>query len=469
MKERIFIICFTVLYFHTRLSLASSAKVLAEAGKRVTLRCDTETKGAIEWRMDKEFLIKYIRSQKYSGTKAKDKSRYSVPSHMTNNLIVMNLRIADSGTYTCQNGNSIFRTVELFVFQVSIHPSANILSSEDLVLKLTSLSSQIPGLQVSWEKDGTVKSGGPILEENNMRLNSGGTYVCRIKMDGGNSLDITSNIKVLGFYDNPPIVYTSGKNPVTIPWTFNFPIRKKITYSDIHVEDGSISYSSQIIGKLSVAEGSVSWPATSDSKDASETSSDHLSIQLLNPKSGKYQMHIGLKIGDRRKNLTREVCVASLTVPDSKNDFSPDTIVPLQCRVTCMDSYRKLCWHQLKTGREMCGQEGELSFTTEVTTGNETAATWNCSVTDGKERLVSAMVTLEVKSFLDLSSTMFWVLLGVGIFIFLVIVVIITIVIARNRRLRRERYRAWLLENIHQKRRCECTGFAPKRLKSDYV
>ncbi|KAM3912782.1 T-cell surface glycoprotein CD4 [Leptodactylus fuscus] len=378
----------------------------------------------------------------------------------------MDIKLEDSGNFTCQYGKSS-RTVQLFVFQVLTFPSASLLVSEDLVLELKTSPSSIPGLQVSWEKDGITKLEDLKLEENNMQLNSGGTYICRIKMGGGNSLDITRQIQVFGFHDIPSTVYTTGNNPVTIPWVFNFNIRSKPLVSGVHVVEGSIRYSSQILNQLSDMEGAPGWPTNSNSKNGPEEV-NNLSVQLLNPKSGKYQMEILLKMGDQKKNLTREVCVASLTVSDSQSGISPDTRVPLECRVNCLDINRNLCWHQQKTSHEICGQQGQRSLHIEVTAGNETEVTWTCSVTNGKERIVSADVTLEVKSFMDLSNSLFWVMIGVGIFIVILIVLIITLLIARSRRLRRARYRAWLLENLHQQRRCECKGFSPQRLRENF-
>lgn len=466
MKEKLFGICLTFLYFQTCFSLPSNEKVLvlAEVGKQVSLPCDKNTNGEIIWLKDKILVIKYENARKLYGIMAKDKLRYNIPSHTTNNLAMMDIKITDAGTYTCQYRTSVIRTVELFIFQVSILPSASLLVSEDLVLKLTTSPSSVPGLQVSWEKDGILKSNDLKLEENNVQLNNS-PYVCRIKMEGGNRLDITTEVTVFGFHDFPSILYTSGKNPVTIPWIFNFNIRNKLSH--VHVVEGSISYSSKILNQLSVTEGAASWPARSDLKDAPEKPND-LSVYLLNPKIGKYQMKICLKIGNRIKNLTREVCVANLTVSDSKSDISQDSRVLLQCSVNCIDINEKLCWHHWKTSHEKCGEQGHTSLNTEVTAGNETVAIWTCSLTSGKVRLVSANVTLEVKSVLDLSNPLFWVTSGVGIFIILLIVVIVTIVIARNRRVRRAQYRAWLLENLHQQRTCVCKGFAPQRLK-DYI
>lgn len=65
------------------------------------------------------------------------------------------------------------------------------------MLKLTTSPSSVPGLQVSWEKDGIVKSNDLKLEENNVQLNNS-PYVCRIKMEGGNRLDITTEVTVFG-------------------------------------------------------------------------------------------------------------------------------------------------------------------------------------------------------------------------------------------------------------------------------
>ncbi|XP_040293298.1 uncharacterized protein LOC121004931 [Bufo bufo] len=464
MMEKLCGICLTIFYVQICLSLASNDKVITEVGKKVCLPCGKETNGDIEWFRNERVLMKYTKGNKYYGPKVEDKNRYSVPSHATNDLTVTDVRTEDSDTYTCRHGTSVFRTVKLFVVQVSIRPSTSLLPSEDLVLELTPSSSSVPGLRVSWEKDGSVKSEDPELKVYNVQLNSSGDYVCRLKMDGGSGLDITRHIKIFGFHDSPSIVYTSGTNPVTVPWIFNFDIRSKPLSSDVHVVEGSISYSSQILNQLHMTEGAAGWAAKSHSKDASAKPND-LSVYLLNPKSGDYQMEIVLKIGNRMKNLTRKVCVASLTVSDSRSDIILDAQTPLQCRVNCIDINAKLCWNQWNTSHGICGQQGQSSLDI-VTAVNESEAIWTCSVIKGKERLISATVTLAVESdFLVLSNSMLWVAVGVGIVILLLIVVIITLVIARNRRVRRARHRAWLLQNLHQQRKCECKGFAPQRLR----
>ncbi|XP_075208328.1 T-cell surface glycoprotein CD4-like isoform X1 [Anomaloglossus baeobatrachus] len=463
MKEKFYGFCLTFLCFQTCLSSALGDKILAEIGNTVSLPCNKPSEGDVEWLKGGKTVIKYRGSRKTFGSAAKDAKSYSILSDKTNDLTVMDVNLKDSGTYTCKIQNTEIRTVELFVFEVSVFPSDNLLPSEDLVLDLT--PSSIPGLQVSWEKNGIVMSNSPKLEENNVQLN--GDYVCRLTMDGGNKLNITTRIRVSGFQDFPSIVYASNKSPVTILWIFTFEIRKGPMSSDTHVEEGSISYSSQILNQLSVTEGAASWPEKKEAKEASEKPND-LSVQLLNPKHGRYQLEILLKIGDRRKKLTREVCVAGLTVSDSESDVPVDTNVPLHCNINCIESNQKLCWHQTNTNRETCGQEGKGSLIEEVTVGDEAENTWICSVNDGKKRIISANVTLTLQTdFLDLSNSLFWVTVGVGIFILILIVVIITLIIARNRRMRRARHRAWLLENLHQKRRCECKGFAPQRLRDN--
>ncbi|XP_066454971.1 T-cell surface glycoprotein CD4-like [Eleutherodactylus coqui] len=466
MKENLWGICLTFLYVKTCVSLPSSDKVLAEVGKDVSLPCGKDTNGDIIWLKDKIPVIKYIKERKTYGSNAKDQTRYSVPSHRTNDLSLKDVKMIDSGTYICQYQQTNIRTVELFVFQVSVSPSTSLLLSEDLVMELTSSPSPVPGL-VSWEKDGTEQSTDPKLEENNVQLNSKGLYVCRIKIDGGNKLDISRQITVFGFHDPPPIVYTSGKSPVILPWIFNFKIRDKLLLPEVHVEKGFITYQSNVLNQLNVMEGAASWPATSNSRDATQISND-LSIHLLNPEGGLYRVEILLRIGDRKKNLIREVYLASLTVPVSNSDISPNTKVPLECKVDRIDIKWTLCWHQWQTSHEKCGKPGNQIWNTEVTAGNETVVTWTCSVTSGKERLASANVTLAVKpDLLDPSSSLFWVMVGVGIFILLLTVVFITLVIAWKRRVRRARHRAWLLENLHQQRRCECKGFSPQRLKEN--
>ncbi|XP_069612015.1 T-cell surface glycoprotein CD4-like [Ranitomeya imitator] len=474
MKKKLYGFCFIVLYLQTCLSSALRVKILAEVGKHVSFPCNKPPNGDIEWFKEQK-LLGCRNNRRFFGPGAKDQQRYNDPCHEANDLVVSDLRTADSGTYTCKYRSNVIITVELFIFQVSIVPSANLLPSEDLELNLT--PSSVPGLKVSWKKDGMAMSNDPKLEENNVQSNA--VYECRITMAGGNELIITTPITVFGFHDFPSIVYASDKSPVTIPWIFNFNIRKNPMSSDAHVEEGSISYSSQILSRLSVTDGAASWPRKSDEKEASEKPND-LSVHLTKPKSGKYQMEILLKIGKRRKELRREVCVAGLTVSNSESAVSMDTKVPLHCAINCMESNKKLCWHQMKTNRETCGRDGQSSVNVEVTAGNETKTAWTCSVTDGKNRIISVNVTLSREgdsdltgqsAFLDLSNSRFWAAVGVGIFILILIVVIITLVIARHRRMRRARQRAWLLENLHQKRRCECKGFAPQRLKttSDYI
>ncbi|XP_075071632.1 T-cell surface glycoprotein CD4-like [Mixophyes fleayi] len=393
-------------------------------------------------------------------------SRFSVPSHSTNDLKVTNVQLSDSGTFTCIK-EKYFRKVELLVIQVSVNPSADLISSEDLELTIKSSPGTISGLQVTWKKDGESISRDSKLLKKNVQLVDSGSYVCHVKIDGANDVTIDTRIAVKGVVQSSAIVYMAGKHPITLPWIFNFKVRQIPLANEVGTVGGNIAYQSKIIKELTVTSMAASWPETTDLKTPPEQLYN-LSVSLSNPNTGHYEMAITLKIGGREKTLLTHVCLAKLAVSASHSGISMESTVNLLCNVTCIDKDHKLCWYHLKIGQEFCGQAGKSNFSKEVTVLPETVGDWTCGVVVGEERKVSANLELEAQPiFLDMSNYLVWVAVGVGVLVLLLIVVTITIMTARCRRMRRARYRAWLLQNIHQQRRCQCKGFASKLLKEN--
>ncbi|XP_063818534.1 uncharacterized protein LOC135056823 [Pseudophryne corroboree] len=468
MKEKLWILSIYLLCFQTRLSLASIEKIVAATGNDILLPCNVETQGDIQWLKNDVLLLKYINSIRRLGASIQDRDRFKVPSHHTNDLKVTKVKLSDSGTFTCKKGKDTVRTVELFVVQVSANPSAELISSEDLELSIQSSPEIISGLQVTWMKDGKNISTDSKLVVKNVQREDSGSFECRIKIDTGNEVKSTTMITVKGLLPSPAIVYTAGKHPITIPWLFNFKVQQKpLSPHNVCAAGGNITFQSKVIKKLTVTQEAACWHQKCDQKTPPEQL-HNLSVCLPNPSSGHYEMAITLKAGAREKTLMTRVCVANLTVSVSPSDVRMDSTATLLCNVTCIDPDGKLCWSHTNTGHEICGQVGTSTLAKEVTAMPETVGNWTCSVLVGAESKASANLILEVQAaFLDASSSLFWVTVGVGVLVLLLFVVTITVMTARCRRMRRARYRAWLLQNVHQQRRCQCKGFAPKLLSEN--
>ncbi|XP_075071229.1 obscurin-like protein 1 isoform X2 [Mixophyes fleayi] len=454
MKNNLLTLSIYLLYFQTCLSVTQSEKIIAKVGGSINLPCNEETRGDIQWKKN---------GQRVGKTKDHYKNTNSNRFHLELN----NIQLSDSGTFDCVKGNqnqNPIRTVTLIVVQASAFPSSTLIVSENL--KLVVSSSPEIALQVSWWKDGKNIGPGTHLEKNNVQIEDSGTYKCQVKLEGRTE-DFSIEIKVKGFEPSETIVYISRKKTITIPIFFNFKVRDTPLFSDVSTEEGNLTYSSRIIKKLTVMAGAACWPEKCNTKVPPGESND-LSANVSKPPIGYYRMEIVLKVDGRKKMLWRDVCVANLTVSASPSYISMESNVTLRCNVTCIDAGGKLCWYHPKLGPEFCGQAGQNSLAKVVTALPETVGNWTCSVVVGTQRKASENHLLEVvPDFLDLSNYLFWVTVGAGVLVLLLIVVIITIMIARRRRVRRARFRAWLIENLHEQRRCECNGFAPKRLKEN--
>ncbi|KAM5141145.1 T-cell surface glycoprotein CD4 [Mantella aurantiaca] len=318
---------------------------------------------------------------------------------------------------------------------------------------------------VSWWKDKKKIADGLVLKKSNMQIEDGGTYTYQVEMDNKLEKVFETKIHVSGFYLTPSTVYTSGRDPVTIPWSFNFNVRLSSLEGDVRVVNGNITYLSQRIKSLMVENGAACWQKDSNTKPQDPKD---LSYYLNNPKSGSYQMEVVLQLQNRQKHLSREVCVANLTVSTTKSFISMESNVTLQCDINCLDKDGRLCWYYNVIGREVCGLPGQKTFTKNITAVPETLGNWTCSVVIGQNTMVTANLTLKVTpGFLHLSNPLLWVTVVMGVLVLLITVVIVTVMTARCRRMRRARHRAWLLENLHQHRVCECNGFAPKRLREN--
>ncbi|XP_063819854.1 uncharacterized protein LOC135058245 [Pseudophryne corroboree] len=465
MKKRLQTLSIYLLYFQTCLSLASRVRIIAQAGGSASLPCNVMTEGDILWYKNERLLVRYQKLQKEYLYKDKESNRYNVPSRVTNDLEVTDVKPSDSGTFTCnKEKNVIIQTVDLLVLTVSAYPSATLLVSENLRLTITSYP-ELP-LQATWWKDGNYIGIQTNLKKSNVQTEDSGIYMCQAKI-GDKTENINTSIKVKGFAPSPAVVYMSRKNPVNIPFIFNFKARETALSDDVSIAEGNVTYQSKVIKKLTVDARAACWSKKCDSK-AQPGNPNDLTLHLSKPMSGHYRMDIVLRINGRDKRLSRDVCVANITVSASPGNFTMESNVTLRCNVTCIDSDGKLCLHHANIGREICGQVGKSTLAKEITAMPETVGNWTCSVLVGAESMASANLILEVQpDFLDLSNYLFWVTVGAGVLVLLLIIGIITIMIARHRRVRRARYRAWLLENLHQHRRCECKGFAPQRLRDN--
>ncbi|XP_069612016.1 T-cell surface glycoprotein CD4 [Ranitomeya imitator] len=470
MKQKLQRFSLYFLCLQTGVTLGFNEKILAEVGKKISLPCGESRNGDnqdIQWNKDGKMFVRYNAQQAYNRQNTHNKAvpgsdRFNIQPGITNNLETTTVQLIDAGTFTCKKSGSEVKSVELIVFEVSAEPSNILLMSESL--KLSVKSSPVMNFDVSWLKNGVKITDGPNVEVKNITIEQSGNYTCCIKIKDGAQTCFTKAISVKGFTTSPAIVYMSGKKPITLPFIFNFKVRDSPLQDDARAVEGTIKYLSSTVQTLTVTSGAACWPqkcqTKSDPKD--------LSASIRSPQSGLYRMEIVLKIGEREKKLQREVCVANITVSTSHNNIVSESNVTLLCGTNCIEKDGRLCWRHENKSYEICGPPGKGKLAKEMTIAPETTGNWTCGVFIGEKRLASTNLTLELQQGF-LSSPLFWLTVVVGAIVFLLIVIILTIMIARHRRVRRARYRAWLLENLHHDRRCECNykGFAPQRLRQN--
>ncbi|XP_075468764.1 T-cell surface glycoprotein CD4 isoform X2 [Ascaphus truei] len=449
--------------------------MLAEAGKKILLPCQGNANTDFRWLRDGKLLLRYIKSTRYNSDPSQA-HRFSIPSPNTLNfsLEVKDVTLADSGTYTCEvkpeNQN-----IEVIVIQVSVSPSNTLLPSENLKLTLESSPADIPGLHVSWEVggeegDGTEKEARHLLVVKNVTIRHRGTYRCHVKIEGEEA-QITKNIDVAGF--DQDTLYISGSALVHLPWIFNFKVRETPFAGQATLSEGGLSYSQEQAGpftptlKLNVSGRAPCWPRMCPSKLTSGME-NNLDLTLPKPRGGWYRMEALLKLGERKQNVKKMVCVMTLTVsatPDVAVTLGSN--VTLRCEASCAPPEGTLRWHRGDVYREVQGQQN-LMF--EVTALQETVGVWTCSLYIKGQSRSSANLTLEAAAFLQGSDLLFWGTIGGGVCLLLILVVTVTLLCARCRRRLREQRRAWLIQSIHQDRMCKCKrpSTAPPRLRQKY-
>ncbi|KAG8536897.1 hypothetical protein GDO81_025479, partial [Engystomops pustulosus] len=257
-----------------------------------------------------------------------------------------------------------------------------------------------------------------------------------------------------GFTLSPSIVYLGGQQPLSLPFIFNFKVRESPLQGGVGAVEGDLKYLSSnkvTVQTLTVTSGAACWPSRCQEKAHPED----LSVALTHPKSGHYRMEIVLQIAGRQRRLHRDLCVANITVSSSHSDIITGGNVTLLCHINCLDHAGSLCWRHGDSDHQICGPPGEPNLAKEMTVLPETTGNWTCGAFLRKKELTRATLTLEPALGFQ-ASPFFWVTVVVGVIVFVLIVTILTIMIARHRRVRRARYRTWLIQNLHQHRRCEC-------------
>ncbi|XP_066454970.1 T-cell surface glycoprotein CD4 [Eleutherodactylus coqui] len=464
MKKKLQRFSLYLVFLQIGLTLASNKKVTAEVGKKISLPCEDSTQD-IKWNKNGKLFAKFSPSgglQYTNAQAAADRERYKIPSRITNNLEITNVQLTDAGSFACVKAENIVKTLELIVFDFSAEPSDILLMSENLRLSIT--SSPVLNLDVSWLRDSLKIGVGPKLEVKNITVEQSGNYMCQIKTKDGVEARFSKTISVKGLTPSPTTVFMSGKRAITLPFRFNFKVRNSLQ-DGVKVIEGNVmrlSSTNESLHTLKLDSEAACWSQTCHLK----TNPEDLSVNITNPKSGLYQMKIVLETGTRQKKLHRDICVANLTVSTSHNNSVAESTVGLLCGTNCIEKDWRLCWRHENISNNICGPLGNGKLHKEITVLQETSGTWTCGVLSGERTVASAKMKLEMPQAF-LSSPLFWVTVGVGVIVFLIIVAILTIMIARHRRVRRARYRAWLIENLHQHRTCECDykGFAAQRLR----
>ncbi|XP_063291405.1 T-cell surface glycoprotein CD4-like [Pelobates fuscus] len=387
-------------------------------------------------------------------------------------LEIEKVRLSDAGIYTCES-NSKSENSELVLFELSATPSADLIMKETLSINIRSSKSEFTLL---WKVPSNIPAVKDLTKNplilSNVQPDFGGKYTCTVKMTGSKDVDFTKSIEVFGFLPAPDTVYASG-SPVTLPWKFNFNVQDQPLGDGVKVIKGAVIHSEEkgkdgtIISNLNLTSATC-WPHSCHKKITSGLKSD-LSYYLNKPKGGWYHMEITLELKNRRSELSQTICVAAITTSPSPNGKIPlNSPITLSCMVSCMPANGVLCWHKDHENDNTCGQQGDTTIEVELDVLPEYVGNWSCSLL--VEKQIMARQVLIIEAALPLQEIMLWSVAGGATVLLLVAVLIATLAVARCRRRRRARYRAWLLQTLHEQRRCECDskGFIPRRLQETH-
>ncbi|PKU40942.1 t-cell surface glycoprotein cd4-like [Limosa lapponica baueri] len=202
------------------------------AGQPVILNCKgVPHHSGVSWKYNKVYIRKYTTSY------LKGKATMTDRSEIINNkdLKVLDLKLSDAGSYTCEYGSQTVSIISLHVFELTISSGGHFLPNEAPKLTLTQNSPhRLPDLNITLFNNNNSAVRPKHLENKTrekyilvlkeLEATDSGTWMCRVhSVSPSINHNIAFDLKVLGF-QNPDLerMYATVDSTVILSWRLNF-------------------------------------------------------------------------------------------------------------------------------------------------------------------------------------------------------------------------------------------------------
>ncbi|XP_061310127.1 T-cell surface glycoprotein CD4-like [Pezoporus flaviventris] len=467
---------FLVLHLGLIHVMAQQSEVqIGVAGQTVTLNCGgIPHKTEVTWKYNNNNLLIRQYGDNYLKGKATMANRSEI-DRRSKHLKVLDLRLSDAGTYTCEYDSHVV-SISLHVLQLTISSDGCFLANEVPELTLMQSSSRsLPDLTitVSDHNKNTVRSTPSenttrqkyILKLKQLEVTDSGTWMCHIHSDSPLiNQNISFDVKVLGF-GNPNFKrkYVTVDSTVILSWLLNF---QKIKWKEGFT--GQLNWKQQ---ESATAHELLNFSVTAQGEQHETQKSSHFwfeipeskpegTIKVELPKvhfnhSGQYKCELAYK----GRFLQSRIDLVVMKVSASHAGPLPrGAEMTLTCQVSGpLASNAHLLWERVN-GTEMDIRKSEQH---EVKVKVSAAGLWNCHLIEDNDRKISLHYPVEEtpvwNSYVTIGASIGGSVLTLG----LACLCIISSIRWQRRRQHRKRMaqaRQYLLEN----KTCQCQRWLNK-------
>ncbi|XP_074890889.1 T-cell surface glycoprotein CD4 [Buteo buteo] len=370
------------------------------AGQEVILKCrDIPHEKRVTWKYDKA-VIRSFEDTQYRG-KAAMTDRSEINSN-SKHLRVLDLRLSDAGTYTCESGSHRV-SISLHVFKLTVSYDGHFLSNEVPELTLMQNSSHtLPDLSITLFNSNNSIVRPRILEKTRQKYilelkqleaTDSGTWMCHVQSASPLiNRNISFDVKVLGFQNTDlERKYATADSTVILSWHLNF---RKIKWKEGFT--GQLNWKQQ---ESATVHELLDFNVTARGEQHETKKSSHFQFEIRKPEStielklpkvhfnhsGQYQCQLAY---NRRYVQSKIELVVMKVSANPAGPLPRGAEMTLTCQVSSpLPSNAHLLWERVN-GTQMDIKKSKQNEV-KVEVNVSAAGLWNCHLIEENDKKIS--------------------------------------------------------------------------------